>query len=204
MVEDMLDPALLAPERVRGLRRVEYDALVEQGAFEDERVELLRGVLVEMSPQGEPHARITAWLAHVLARALDIERYDIRSHSPYAATEDSQPEPDVSVSLRARNGKHHPKSSLLLIEVSASSLAKDRVIKTEIYAEAGVPEYWIVDVQSRSVEVLTKPTRGGYARSGIRDVGRVLRPRRLPGVEIAVADVPWTGPAPSRRRRRRR
>src|SRR4051812_32574654 len=108
MVDDMLDPALLAPERVRGLRRVEYDALVEQGAFEDERVELLRGVLVEMSPQGEPHSQLTALLAQRLGKLLDFDRYDVRSHSPYAATDDSEPEPDVSVSLRARNKHGHP------------------------------------------------------------------------------------------------
>ena len=94
MLEPMLDPALLSPERVRPLRRREYERLVEAGVFEDERVELLRGVLVEMSPQGEPHARITAWLAHRFARALAIDRFDVRSHSPFAATEDSMPEPD--------------------------------------------------------------------------------------------------------------
>ncbi len=199
----MLDPALLAPERVRGLKRVEYDALVEQGVFDDERVELLRGVLVEMSPQGEPHSQLTAWLAQRLAKLLDFDRYDVRSHSPYAATEDSEPEPDVSVSLRALN-KGHPHTSLLLIEVSGSSLAKDRSIKTEIYAEAGVPEYWIVNVRARQVEVLTQATRRGYLRRRVFGLGDVLRPRRLPGIAIATADLPWVAPPSSRKRRARR
>lgn len=193
----MLDPALLAPERVRPLRRREYEQLVEAGVFEDERVELLRGVLVEMSPQGEPHARITAWLAHRFAGALPIDRYDVRSHSPFAATDDSMPEPDVSISRRDAAG-HHPRSALLLIEVAGSSVAKDRVIKTEIYAEAGVPEYWIVDLRTQTVDVLTRPTATGYRRSARRTLGDTLRPTKLRGIAIDVADIPWT----ARRRRR--
>jgi Uma2 family endonuclease len=191
MLGSMFDLALLGPERVRPLRRREYQALVDRGMFADERVELLRGVLVEMSPQGEPHSRITAWLAHSFAGALDIARYDVRSHSGFAASVDSMPEPDVSVSLRTPGGGH-PAKALLLVEVAETSLAKDRSIKTEIYAQAGVPEYWIVNVRKRTIEVLTRPSRGEYRRVVTRTVGDILRPTRVRGITITVADIPWT------------
>lgn len=203
MVDPMFDPALLHPERARPLLRREYEQLIELGAFGDEHVELLRGVLVKMSPQGEPHARISGWLAHRLARALEIARYDVRSHSPFAASNDSMPEPDVSVARRTPKGSH-PSTALLLIEVTGSSVTKDRLIKTEIYAKAGVPEYWIVDLRSDTVDVLTHPGRDGYAKTTRFSNGDVLRPRRLRGIAITVSSIPWLPRDPSSKRKPRR
>jgi Uma2 family endonuclease len=205
MVDPMLDPALLAPERVRPLKRREYERLVDLGLFEDERIELLRGQLVEMSPQGDAHSGITAWFHSRFGKALDLRRYDIRSHSPFAASSDSMPEPDVSVSL-ARADRKHPthRDALLLIEVAESSVAKDRVIKTKIYAAAGVPEYWIVNVQRRVVEVLRGPTKNGYARIVTKRIGDTLRPLKLRKIAIAVADLPWPLDEKSKRKRAHR
>jgi Uma2 family endonuclease len=188
----MFDPKLLEPETIRKLSRVEYDHLVAQGMFEDERVELLRGVLVTMSPQGGTHAAITAWFAQRLIRALD-ESYEVRSHSPLAASDDSEPEPDVSVSRHVRL-LDHPSSALLLIEVAESSLRKDRLVKAAIYAEAGIPEYWIVDVSGEEilVEVYRAPTASGYAQLERLRAGDVLRPVELPQVALAIADIPWS------------
>jgi Uma2 family endonuclease len=196
MLEPMLDEMLLGRERIRPLLRREYEVLVDRGMLDDERVELLRGVLVEMSPQSEPHSRITAWFAQVLIKALSMKRYDVRSHSPFRATEDSMPEPDVSVSRRT--GEHpDPRTALLLIEVSGSSLTKDRTIKNEVYAEAGVPEYWIVNMKTSVVTILRDPGPRGYRRSRDVPVGGVLRPLRFRGVTIAVDDIPWMQPGES-------
>jgi Uma2 family endonuclease len=185
----MLDPKLLVPEKVRPLSRREYDQLVDLGVFGEERIELLRGMLVTMSPQGGPHAGITAWFARRLIRALD-DTFDVRSHSPFAATEDSEPEPDVSVSPTGSFAEH-PSAALLLIEVSQSSLRIDRVVKMSIYAEAGVPEYWVVDVDACEVEVFTQPSPDGYRSRERFGRGHTLQPARLPGIAIAVADIPW-------------
>jgi len=204
MVDPMLDPALLAPERVRPLKRREYERLVELGVFEDERIELLRGVLVEMSPQGEPHSMISAWFAQRLIRALHPQRFETRSHSPFAASADSMPEPDVSVSIPRADFKHPgPRDALLLIEVSGSSIVKDRVIKTEIYAAAGVPEYWIVNLRSKTIDVLTRPTKAGYKRIVQKSIGDVLRPVKLRSFTLRVGDVPWRSEdeAPPKKRR---
>ncbi|MGE0550816.1 MAG: Uma2 family endonuclease [Kofleriaceae bacterium] len=189
----MFDPELLAPEAIRRLSRREYDKLVALGVFEDERVELLRGMLVTMSPQGGPHATISSWLVQRLSVSLGMD-YDVRGHCPYAASDDSEPEPDISVSRRAQGLLEHPSSSLLVIEVAESSIKKDRRIKSSIYGEANVPEYWIVDISSDelSVDVHTAPTAHGYRHVETLRDGDILRPTRLNGIEIPVNEIPWT------------
>ncbi len=193
MLDFMFDPRELAPETIRVWSRHEYDRLVSLGMFAEERIELLRGMLVTMSPQGVAHSGITAWFAQWLIRHLD-ERWDVRSHSPYAAGDDSEPEPDVSVSPATNNPTEaHPSKAVLLIEISDSSLAKDRRIKAPIYAEAGVPEYWIVDISGDQlcVEVHTDPAPSGYRRVEILRDDDVLRPTQLLRIEIAVREIPW-------------
>jgi Uma2 family endonuclease len=188
MLETMLDPEVLAPETIRPLKRREYERLVDLGVFEDERIELLRGQLVVMSPQGEAHSQLTAWLGRYFGRVLDLS-YEVRQHSPFAATDDSEPEPDVSISRKKKRGYYHPRKALLLIEVAESSLRKDRKIKSEIYAENRAPEYWIVDVKTRTVWVYTEPKAGIYQR--VEQLGRKdrLRPTLLPKISIRVADL---------------
>ena len=90
---------------------------------------------------------------------------------------------------RQEFGDPHPDRALLVIEVSDSSLRTDRDIKRDIYAEAGVPEYWIVDVQGRAVDVHTEPRDGSY-RSVVR-IGQdgELAPTQLPSISIAVGDI---------------
>jgi len=187
LLSSMLDRESLAPETVRPLRRVEYERLVEAGTFADERVELLRGVLVAMSPQGGTHAWTTAVLGRALTLALG-ERFLVRQHSPFAADDTSMPEPDVAV-VEATPRIDHPGAALLVIEVADSSLTKDRQIKAAIYAEAGIPEYWIVDVRREQVEVMTRSDGGAYTSSTRLDRGGVLRPVALSGVEIPVSEL---------------
>jgi Uma2 family endonuclease len=187
MVALMLDLEQLSPERVRPLHRREYEQLIEAGAFEDERVELLRGVLVEMSPQSEDHVVSCARIARMLNRALGDE-LEVRTHASHAAGEDSMPEPDVVV-VAAEPWGTPPSRTFLVVEVSHTSLRKDRRVKTSIYAEAGFPEYWIVDLAGRAVEVYTQPRDGEYQRMvRIGDDG-VLRPAAFPEVAIPVAEI---------------
>src|SRR5262245_56158009 len=102
-LEPMLDRELLAPDRIRGLLRSEYDKLVEVGVFEGQRIELLRGQLVERPRQSPPHANALAWMSHKLARALDMRDWEVRPLAPFAATTDSEPEPDITVTRHLRN-----------------------------------------------------------------------------------------------------
>ena len=170
------------------LTRREYDRLVARGVFDDAPVELLDGRIVVMSPQGEWHASLTEWLGRKLWSMLD-ESYSVRQHSPFVAGVRSEPEPDVSVSLRRKRRPSHPTKALLLVEIAESSLARDRGIKAAIYAENGAAEYWIVDVKARCVWVHTEPSRGAYKR--IVKLGRRDRlvPAQLPGISISIADM---------------
>lgn len=180
---------LVATERLRPLRRVEYDRLVELGCFgEDEKVELLEGVIVQMTPQGLEHAAAIESLTHRLVLAL-ATRARVRVQLPFAASDISEPEPDLAVVPPGDPRLSHPEQALLLIEVADSSLSKDRRVKTRIYAAAGVPEYWVVDVAGRTIEVRTEPGVDGYRQARIARPGETIRLRAFPDVEIAVSDV---------------
>jgi Uma2 family endonuclease len=205
MLPSMFDPHLLFPEHVRPLLAREYMRLVEAGVFADEHVELLGGVLVAMSPQGEWHADIVRFLAERLTLALH-GRYWVRSHSGLRIADDSVPEPDIAVVPVGKRGQPI-KWARLVIEVADSSLQKDRLVKTGYYAACGIPEYWIVDLQNGLVEVFTGPEarRRRYRRHRVLTRGEILRPIRLPRVAISVKDVLPTPPKrrPSRQRRSR-
>lgn len=171
--------------------RREYDQLVELGYLVGEPIELLRGMLVEMSPQGDAHGGVTEWIAQWFSRTLPMEEYRVRSQLPFAATDDSEPEPDLLVARRSTNGPGHPTNALLVVEISYSSLHKDGGVKPGIYAEAGVPEYWIIDVDSERVAVYTEPSGREYRRCEIVERTGMLRPGQLPGIELSVAALPW-------------
>ncbi len=181
-----LDP--LAPETLRPLRREEYDRMVEVGLFEDERIELLRGMLVTMTPPGSEHSEAVRRLNELLV--LDLhERARISPQCPFAALDDSQPEPDLAVLPRQDHSKAHPSSAFLVVEVAMSSLRKDRRVKTSIYAENGVPEYWIVNLVAGQIEVHCNPEDGRYKGLVTYDRGQAIRLQAFPDVEISVDSV---------------
>jgi Uma2 family endonuclease len=206
-LSSMLDPDLLRPERVRPLRRVEYERLVETGVLDDERVELLHGSLVEMSPQGAPHATLASDIAAHFIRVLGKD-FKVRTHCALALTEYSEPEPDVAVVAAGNYYQEHPTTALLVIEVAESSLRKDRRVKGPLYASVGIPEYWIVDVAGGQIEVHTRPGGGAYTESRIVRRGDTLSLAAIAGVTVAVSDVlppemDRPRPAPPKKRKRR-
>ena len=184
----MFDLALLGPESLRPLKRIEYERLVDLGVFEDERVELLHGFLVQMSPQGEDHSRAVMRFHKILVRALG-DRADIFGHSPFAASDDSEPEPDLSAVPPVAGTAGHPTRAFLLVEASDSSLRKDRKIKAPLYAAAGVPEYWILDLQAREIEVFRDPRPGGYHSVERVGIGASITLVAFPDATIEVAAV---------------
>lgn len=183
----VLDPKVLYPERIRPLKRVEYERMVELGLFEDERVELLAGQLIEMSPQGEPHAFVVAELGARLTVAL-FERARVRQHSPLAVSEDSVPEPDIALVPLTSAGSSRPFWAHLVIEVSDSSLRKDRAAKGLVYAAAGIPEYWIVNLNDGVLEVYTDPSPSGYQTRETVDRDAEVAARAFPEAVLRVGD----------------
>ena len=173
---------------VRPLRREEYDRLVAAGVFEGERLELLLGVLVAMTPQDPRHAAVVQRLNRLLSRALG-DRSDVRVQLPLAVSDVSEPEPDIAVVPRGDTDDAHPSSAHLVVEVAWSSLATDGKLKAGLYAEAGVPEYWLVDVAGKEIEVHRGPSAGRYAERAARRRGETIRLVAFPDVAIDVADV---------------
>jgi Uma2 family endonuclease len=175
-------------ESFRPLRRVEFEQLAALGAFEDERVELLDGVLVPMSPIGTRHASATDALTEILVRAL-AGRARVRIQNPFAASDISEPQPDVLVAPLGDYRADHPADALLIIEVAESSLPKDRGAKLRIYAEKNTPEYWIVDVAAQRIEVYTEPSVGKFQSLRVFAPGVAIALVRFPDVSVQVADV---------------
>jgi len=184
------DDAELTSAELRRFTRREYDALIDAGYFEDEKIELLRGLLVTMRPQGDEHYSITTLIANQLTRALP-DRVGIATHSPFCATDDSEPEPDICVFDRTRFPRTKPTESLLIVEVAYSSVRRDRNIKLPIYAEAGVPEYWVILIANQSVEVYTEPRNGTYTKMERILSDGVLRPTLDPTIQIDMRSLPW-------------
>ncbi len=173
---------------IRPLRRAEYEQLVSLGAFENERIELLEGALVEMSPVGASHCAAVQELTLVLVPAV-AGRATVRIQMPFAALDASEPEPDVAIVPLGTYREAHPSRAHLIIEVAESSLRRDRGVKQRIYAQARVPEYWVVNLEERSIDVFTSPTSDGYASVARVEHGASVTPGSYPDVSVAVARI---------------
>jgi Uma2 family endonuclease len=172
----------LPPEIFRPLQRVEFQAMVERGMFEGTHVELVGGVLVEMSPQGHAHVWMIVRLNKLLVSALGDD-YDVGVQTPLAVDDISLPEPDFSVLTLGQSG--YPERAALVIEVSASSLAFDLGVKARRYAAAGYPEYWVVDVGSSRIHVHRDPSAGGWGHVEVVQDG-TLRPTAVRQLAVDV------------------
>ena len=170
----------LAPYR---FSRAEYDRMVELGALEDLPVELLDGVIVEVSPQGEQHFAVIQALNVLLAASAGMR---LRVQGPFAAGDFSEPEPDVAVA-HEQDPSRHPTTAALVVEVVVTQHAAARR-KVPVYAAARVEAYWIVDVPRRTVEVLTDPDGETFRRTAVL---RGDDPLTVPGLEVrfTVAEV---------------
>jgi len=182
----MFDASLLAPQTTRALRREEYDRLVALGAFEDERVELIEGVLVTMSPNDPAHASPIEVLNEFLVVALR-GRARVRVQLPLVAARESEPEPDVAIVPLGDYRNAHPDQAYCVIEVANSSVSKDRNIKAPLYAASGFREYWLVNVPERVVEVFREPAPEQYKQRARYGIGETLSLEAFPDVEVEVA-----------------
>lgn len=160
----------LPPEVFRPLRRVEYEAMVAQGLFEGTHVELLGGVLIEMSQQGDRHVRAIIRLNRQLIHAVG-DRYEVGPQVPLAVDDISEPEPDFIVVPPGEADHAIPARAVLVVEVSVSSLRFDLGVKAASYASAGYPEYWVVDCERQQVHVHTEPSADGWGSVAVVERG---------------------------------
>lgn len=184
-----IDPEAIEPARVRPLKRSEYDQLVKLGVFEDERLELLFGQLVTMSPTDPSHDESIGTLDELLKAQLGT-RARVRVQSSFAASDDSEPMPDLLVVPPRAYWDAHPSRAHLVVEVARTSLGKDRGIKALLYGSVAVEEYWIVDVDGGCVHVLRDPDgAGGWHRRFTARRGDRLTLQAFPDVSIPAADI---------------
>lgn len=176
-----------AAEKVRPLRRVEYDKLVALGVFEGEHIELIDGALLHMSPIGAPHCETVDRLNELFVLTF-AGRARVRVQGSFAAGEFSEPEPDLSLLPVGDYYADHPDRAHLVIEVAESSLSFDRGRKARLYAECDIPEYWVVNLRDQTVEVHRAPKAGQYEQLTIHQKGERVRLMAFPDVEIRVDD----------------
>lgn len=140
-----------------------YHQLAERGAFKGLRTELLEGEIVVMAPMSAEHAFAIQELQELLHEAKPVG-LRVRGQLPLSPDdESSEPEPDFAIVPFAEPGAEHPATALLAIEVAFHSLKDDLSRKARIYANAGIPEYWVIDVKAREVVIHRSPAKGAYA-----------------------------------------
>jgi Uma2 family endonuclease len=170
----------------------EYHKMAEAGVFsEDDHVELLEGEIVKMTPIGSRHAacvaRLTALFSKLQGKAI------VWIQNPIRLDEHSEPQPDLAL-LRPRADFYAqihpgPEEVLLLIEVAETSAESDRAVKIPLYAEAGIREAWLVNLQEELVEVHRKPSSQGYGEVKQAQRGQRLALEAFPKVDLAVEDI---------------
>lgn len=171
----------------------EYDQMIAAGIFtEQERVELIAGEIVRMSPISMRHAACVTRLTHLLVASL-AEQALVSVQNPVQLNNHSEPEPDLAI-LQPRddfyeNGRPTPTDIFLLIEVAETSLAYDRQQKVPLYAKAGIPEVWIVNTEANQVEMYRQPTPDGYQTQSIANTTQTIAPEAFPQTAVSVARI---------------
>jgi Uma2 family endonuclease len=169
----------------------EYHHMIAAGILGDRRVELLKGEIVEIPPEGEPHAYFSSTAGEYLMRLLG-DRAMVRPDKPITLPNLSEPEPDLAIVQRLglEYLQHHPypENIFWLIEYSDSSLEKDLDIKSTVYAEVGIPEYWVVNLRKRHLVVFRDPQDGKYRLKSTL-MGGTIYPLAFPDLPVSISSI---------------
>ena len=170
----------------------EYYKMIELGMLKDyEKAEIIEGELIKKMTVGDRHAAIVDFLTKFFIKTVS-DNVLVRVQNPVRLTNFNEPEPDILLAdLTKYDGKRHPRPAevLLLIEVSDSTVKYDRDVKLPLYAEAEIPEVWIVNLPSEIIEVHTKPQFGFYGLAKIYKRGEILKSEAVPNLEIETAKI---------------
>lgn len=171
----------------------DYHRMAEAGILgEDDRVELIEGEIVKMPPIGSLHGGTVNALIHLFSKAVG-DRTLVSAQNPVRLSDISEPRPDVML-LRPRpdfyrNSHPTPADVLLLVEVAETSVEFDRSVKLPLYARAGIPEYWLVDLERGVMEVHRSPAGDRYAEVRELRAGARIAPTSLPDAGLDVAEI---------------
>jgi len=171
----------------------EYDQIVAAGVFDGlkrRRIELIHGVLHEMNPIGPRHEAAVDFLNEWSFQILSKDEVWVRVQNSIGFVElDSAPEPDLAWVRRRDYSKARPTAAdvLLVIEVAESSLAGDRSEKADLYAAAGIQDYWLVNLLDQQLEIFREPQYGKYTAGQTLLAGELARPLAFPAIALSVA-----------------
>jgi Uma2 family endonuclease len=171
----------------------QYYRAAEIGALgENPRTELIEGEIIEMPPSSPEHSGHVASLNAELIRRLP-RRYDVRCQLGVRMSDITEPEPDIAV-VKARTDKYTkahpaPADTLLLLEVSKTTLAYDLERKAGVYAKAGIPEYWVLDLKARRLHVFTGPTADGWRHHTILTPREQVQSLSVPELKLKVGEL---------------
>ncbi len=188
-----LPPRLVAPAPTSPAAKLwtvaEFHRLGELGLFEGRRAMLVHGEILEEGPMNPPHA-IASTKTEDLIRELFGRAFHVRVQKPLVFGLDIDPEPDVVV-VRGRPADYpsHPATAELVVEVSDTSLRYDTTDKAALYAAAGIPEYWVLDLNGRQLLVFRDPMAGAYATASAVPADGTVSPLAAPGATLTVADL---------------
>lgn len=162
----------------RKISREAYHVMIDAGIFgPEDKIELLNGEIIDMSPVGNPHIGTINWLGQLFIQKL-VGKAIVSIQNPINLSEFSEPEPDLVVCKYRedfyKTERIKAQDILLLIEVSDTTLEKDREVKLPLYAEAGIECVWIVNLADRQLEVYTYPEEGKYLNCKIYAEEEVL------------------------------
>ncbi|MGD1897142.1 MAG: Uma2 family endonuclease [Phormidesmis sp.] len=179
----------------------EYHRMIDAGVLDNRRVELIRGEIIEMAPEGKPHAYFSSASGNYLVRMLG-EQAMVRQAKPITLPDQSEPEPDVAIvrPLGEEYLSHHPypEDIFWVIEYSNATLKKDLGLKAQVYAAVAIPEYWVVNLKNRSVIVFREPKGGQYTSRTDYTESRItessvtessIQPLAFPSLSIPVSSL---------------
>jgi Uma2 family endonuclease len=169
----------------------EYYQMARAGVLKpDDRLELIEGEIIKMSPIGSPHAACVSRLDDLLRH---LSKTMIRIQNPVRLNDFSEPVPDIAL-LRPREdyyaARHPvPKDVLLLIEVGDTTVLTDRNIKVPLYARAGIPEVWLINLPMKTVEVYSDPEENRYSKSRKYKRGEAVVAESISGLSLGVTEI---------------
>ena len=187
-VAAVIDAATEAQQpRKRPISARDYMRMAEIGLFEEQRVELIGGEIIDMPPISEDHAQSVDKITKKLNRTLD-EELIVRGQHPFDAGENGRPEPDVAIvrpDLLSPDAP--PAEAILIVEISKATLRYDQTTKASLYASLGIADYWIVNLIENQVEVYRQPIESASAQFGHDYASRQIYRR---GQSVALLETP--------------
>lgn len=165
----------------------EYHRMIDAGILSDHQVELLKGEIIEMSPEGIPHAYLSDRAAKYLQELLR-GKAAIREGKPITLSDHSEPEPDIAIvqDLDEEYFDHHPypENIFWVIEYANASLVKDLEVKSKVYAKAGIREYWVINLKRMELVIFRDPIEDEYREKRTLTDGEI---HPLAFTEVAIA-----------------